>query len=58
VIPEIEFKENARLFNVPISTIEKDYAQNWLLAHLPKMAFKGEQELEKHTLITIVFLMI
>ena len=40
MIPEIEFKEKARLFNVPISTIERDYAQNWLLAHLPKMAFK------------------
>jgi len=47
VIPEIEFKENARLFNVPISTIERDYAQNWLLAHLPKMAFKGGTGIRK-----------
>jgi len=47
VITEIEFKENARLFNVPISTIEKDYAQNWLLAHLPKMAFKGGTGIRK-----------
>ena len=47
MIPEIEFKENARLFNVPISTIERDYAQNWLLAHLPKMAFKGGTGIRK-----------
>lgn len=47
MIPEIEFKENARSFNVPISTIERDYAQNWLLSHLPKMAFKGETGIRK-----------
>jgi len=47
VISEIEFKENARLFNVPISTIERDYTQNWLLAHLPKMAFKGGTGIRK-----------
>ena len=47
MIPEIEFKENARLFNVPISTIERDYAQNWLLAHLPKMAFNGGTGIRK-----------
>jgi uncharacterized protein len=47
VIPEIEFKENARLFNVPISTIERDYAQNWLLVYLPKMAFKGGTGIRK-----------
>ena len=47
MIPEIEFKENARRFNVPISTIERDYAQNWLLAHLPKMAFKGGTGIRK-----------
>jgi len=47
MIPEIEFKEKARTFNVPISTIERDYAQNWLLAHLPKMAFKGGTGIRK-----------
>jgi len=47
VIPEIEFKENARLLNVPISSIERDYAQSWLLAHLPKMAFKGGTGIRK-----------
>jgi len=47
VIPEIEFKENARMFNVPISSIERDYAQSWLLAHLPNMAFKGGTGIRK-----------
>jgi uncharacterized protein len=47
VIPEIELKENARSFNVPISTIERDYAQNWLLSYLPKMAFKGGTGIRK-----------
>jgi uncharacterized protein len=47
MIPEIEFKEYARLFNVPISSIERDYAQSWLLAHLPKMAFKGGTGIRK-----------
>ena len=47
MIPEIEFKENARSFNVPISTIERDYAQNWLLVYLPEMAFKGGTGIRK-----------
>ena len=47
MISEIEFKENARSFNVPISTIERDYAQNWLLAYLPRMAFKGGTGIRK-----------
>lgn len=47
MIPEIEFKKYARLFNVPISSIERDYAQSWLLAHLPKMAFKGGTGIRK-----------
>ena len=47
MIPEIEFKENARRFKVPISSIERDYAQSWLLAHLPKMAFKGGTGIRK-----------
>jgi len=47
VISEIEFKEKARAFKVPISSIERDYAQSWLLAHLPKMAFKGGTGIRK-----------
>ena len=47
MIPEIEFKENARFYNVPVSTIERDYAQNWLLVHLPEMAFKGGTGIRK-----------
>lgn len=47
MIPEIELKEKARTFKVPISSIERDYAQSWLLAHLPKMAFKGGTGIRK-----------
>jgi len=47
VIYEIELKEKARTFKVPISSIERDYAQSWLLAHLPKMAFKGGTGIRK-----------
>ena len=47
MISEIEFKEKARTFKVPTSTIERDYAQSWLLAHLPKMAFKGGTGIRK-----------
>ena len=47
MITEIEFKENARLFNVSISSIERDYAQSWLLAYLPKMALKGGTGIRK-----------
>jgi len=31
MIPSMEIKEKARTHGVPQSTIEKDYAQNWLL---------------------------
>ncbi len=41
MIPDFELKQKARTFKVPISSIERDYAQSWLLSHLPKMAFKG-----------------
>jgi len=47
VIPEIEFKELSRAFKVPISSIERDYAQGWLLAYLPPMAFKGGTGIRK-----------
>ena len=44
MIPIREIKEKARQFlDISPSTIERDYAQNWLLAYLNpiKMAFKG-----------------
>lgn len=43
MIPAREMKEKARGFGVPESTIERDYAQNWLLKHLYNlsMALKG-----------------
>jgi predicted nucleotidyltransferase component of viral defense system len=47
MIPENEFRETARTYQVPITTIERDYAQNWLLAHLPNMALKGGTGLRK-----------
>ena len=47
MISEIELKEKARTCKVPISSIERDYAQSWLLAHLPKMAFKGGTGIRK-----------
>lgn len=34
MIPAREIKEHAREYGVPPSTIERDYAQNWLLAFL------------------------
>ena len=44
-----EIKEKAREFSVPPSTIERDYAQNWLLAYLHpiKMALKGGTGIRK-----------
>lgn len=47
MIPEYEFKEKARAFKVPISSIERDYAQGWLLIHLPRMTFKGGTGIRK-----------
>jgi len=43
MISLIEIKEIARKSSVPPSTIERDYAQNWLLAYLNhgEMVFKG-----------------
>lgn len=47
MISKIEFKEKARLFKVPLSSIERDYAQSWLLSQLPTMAFKGGTAIRK-----------
>jgi len=47
MIPENEFKELARFYQVPSSTIERDYAQHWLLSYLPQMALKGGTGLKK-----------
>jgi predicted nucleotidyltransferase component of viral defense system len=43
MIPALEIKERARESGVPPSTIERDYAQNWLLSALRSvnMVFKG-----------------
>lgn len=47
MIPILEIKTIARNKGVPESTVERDYAQNWLLFGLSmtsiKMALKGEQ---------------
>ena len=49
MIPIVEIKETARAFGVPPSTIERDYAKNWLLAHLSAlpMALKGGTGIRK-----------
>ncbi len=49
MISIVEIKEVARAFGVPPSTIERDYAQNWLLAHLSAlpMALKGGTGIRK-----------
>lgn len=47
MIKQSEIKNISRQYKVPISTIERDYAQNWLLQFLPKMAFKGGTCLRK-----------
>jgi uncharacterized protein len=49
MIPAREIKENAREYGVPPSTIERDYAQNWLLAHLSTipMVLKGGTGIRK-----------
>jgi len=49
MIPAREIKEHAREYGVPPSTIERDYAQNWLLASLSRlpMALKGGTGIRK-----------
>jgi len=49
MIPAIEIKERAREFGVPTSTIDRDYAQNWLLSALRpiNMALKGGTGIRK-----------
>jgi predicted nucleotidyltransferase component of viral defense system len=49
MIPALEIKERARESGVPTSTIERDYAQNWLLSALRpiNMAFKGGTGIRK-----------
>jgi predicted nucleotidyltransferase component of viral defense system len=49
MIPSREIKERAREYGVPPSTIERDYAQNRLLAHLRPipMALKGGTGIRK-----------
>jgi len=49
MITALEIKERARESGVPTSTIERDYAQNWLLSALSpiNMAFKGGTGIRK-----------
>jgi uncharacterized protein len=49
MIPALEIKERARESGVPTSTIERDYAQNWLLSALRpiNMVFKGGTGIRK-----------
>ena len=37
MISQNEIKEKAREYGVPVSTIERDYAQNWLLKSLSSL---------------------
>jgi len=47
MIKQSEIKDISRQNEVPISTIERDYTQNWILSFLPKMVFKGGTCLRK-----------
>jgi predicted nucleotidyltransferase component of viral defense system len=44
-----EIKEKAREYSVPVSTIERDYAQNWLLKYMyhPNIILKGGTGIKK-----------
>ena len=65
LIPIREIKEVAWLFGVPPSTIERDYAQNWLLSSFGslQMALKGGTGIRKvyiehyRSLMILVFLL-
>lgn len=49
MIPDTEIKQKAREKGVPVSTIERDYVQNWLLASLSPlpMVLKGGTGIKK-----------
>jgi len=50
MIPGVEIKEKAVEYGVPASTVERDYAQNWLLGSLGahfEMALKGGTGIRK-----------
>ncbi|MFQ6089186.1 MAG: nucleotidyl transferase AbiEii/AbiGii toxin family protein [Candidatus Methanofastidiosia archaeon] len=49
MIPSREIREKAREYGVPETTIERDYAQNWLLKHLSSinMILKGGTGIRK-----------
>jgi predicted nucleotidyltransferase component of viral defense system len=50
LIPDYEYREQARVNGVPVSSIERDYAQNWLLTALSgkmNMALKGGTGIRK-----------
>lgn len=49
MIPSREIREKARQFGVPETTVERDYAQNWLMKYLStiNMALKGGTGIRK-----------
>lgn len=49
MIQYLELREKSREYEIPISTIERDYAQNWILKYLSEidMALKGGTGIKK-----------
>ncbi|MEA2034766.1 MAG: hypothetical protein U9N40_04670 [Euryarchaeota archaeon] len=50
MIPLNEIKEKARTHGVPVSTIERDYVQNWILKYSSRidcMVLKGGTGIRK-----------
>ena len=49
MIPSLEIRQIARIKGVPLSTIERDYAQNWLLSELSTypLVLKGGTGIKK-----------
>ncbi len=50
MIPSREIREKARECGVPETTVERDYAQNWLLKYIPTktIILKGGTGIRKH----------
>jgi len=49
MIPSIEIRKKARENSIPLTTIERDYTQNWILKYLfpLNMALKGGTGIKK-----------
>ena len=52
MIRYLELLEKSREFKIPVSTIERDYAQNWILKSLSEidMVLKGGTGQETYTM--------